>query len=1568
VHAVKVNNIPSTFLLSDPIGSITSLAPSSRGLEVLTIVANGASLANICELTIDIPSSIIEKCAISVLVRKINVEISYSINESFGSLIFAPSETLTKQSTRKRQRVAELVLKEKDGFDDSTVMYAVTKLKPDLAGTISGNGLGPRCIFPCADVLSINTTDQGYIGTFFLAFTILGADSFGMLTSRSTMKPVKIEVVGSGDSLETDIVPCFNCNATSPMRTKRWRFAVKEPTRPSSIGFAAGPLTPFSSVDVRLVVSSVTSTTSSLFSPPSTQRTSSGASSSSETATHVNIEHFVPQNLLQSGSAITHHSRRTRRMLVWLSEWLRARYPFSNHRYVFLPSCVLEASASILVTPTGLLPMLSEGSDYLHGDSCSDTYCMAGLTLLPDSLLTSNRVFDPDIACHTAQAFGIASTWIGCTLRASAWQDAWLLQGLVRYVVAVYLRSFRGEADFSLWLERLCESTARLEDEFPSLHPIYPDMVDTASVDNPSLCANSPLSVNHPLRSQHVAVKAPAVCNIFAAHVGEMRFRNAISAIVVKSLALNPDVAVNPQQALSDRIGHIRLSASTAGHCGFLSTNSFLSCMKICGGGGDRSVDVIDSLAKKWIFGRGIPTFIIGVQYQSDSNRINLTIEQVMRPGSEFFRGELPIVVYERSEAGASSPPDAWQHTVIISRVRDTFSLPCHTRTQRIVGDYWGDTSIRLGKKRGRLGKKKASESAASVQSGLVAEGVSTLDALDADDINRSPIEWIRIDPNRCWLRRIHVSLPPCMTNSQLCRDPSVASQIEAMRSMAELLCGDALAVPGGGYLPMPSAGAAFPTVEEPPLSAQDATSPEVDILLRSDTAIAQQRSLATALSRLGYHPRPVNLKKPIFQFVSLILGLDLAIIKLRGSGQNFNIDNISFKPTTHWRLRVAAATNFARWQSGRLPGYGKIANSSTHQQTFVGLAALIALYQRFYYVTPASGSISQGTANVVSETTILNLIDSLTSTCTSEESLLKFATSGIPNEIIFTSIEGFQVQRGLLRAIGSIRHPDGFAPDAAIAFLAYNLRTYDSHKVSIYFDDSSLLTDLIRSLGSCMIASDGARRIVRILRQNARELVRDSTLDRRPTCMENTSTDAFNSYLPFDSTGTLDFISVKIYKEAWAILREQLAIELLSLKHSSRDSRFRDSVTQGTCAAVCLSVLSILETRFAAPPIAATPILCSYLDVFHASGQFFIPSRLRIAAFSALSRIVLLSIPFYQENEPLITELFLSTNWSKHVELLLETAATPAILENNETLSQIMILTLYILQSRTDLDADDVRISNEEMNDVGFCGSASISNAGDKIVIDRLRYDLRRAMLDERDTDADVRAILDSETDTSIFPKKQATTFITRWTFTEAAVDLGLNDLQQTGDIAMSMQERRLYGSLRLAPSFRGCLGPIARKVYQNCIVLEQMWRILEKSMKSSNSFLFQSTYHLIHSIFGLLPPLSAVKLSNNSLEFSKEKDKFTDLRRNAIQILRERARNAHLHVALSYAQGKALQQQTSTAPRALAEADEEAEDDDEDDDVKNAVSLEENDINHSSDGNLSNDESVPESMLVNS
>jgi hypothetical protein len=202
------------------------------------------------------------------------------------------------------------------------------------------------------------------------------------------------------------------------------------------------------------------------------------------------------------------HVARTRRLLTWFCESLGQRYPFNAHRVVFLPEAALAASAD---------------------DAGDDVWAMAGLTLMPDAVLSSERAPDADAAAHAGAALGVASTWFGCALCSARWVDAWVTRGVAGFLVGRYFASFRGAGEWELDLARRGEALGRLEREHPELLPLRP----------PDALAGGAAAwaALGPLRDAYVALKAPAVVHAIAGAVGDARFVRALGALAAKVLA-----------------------------------------------------------------------------------------------------------------------------------------------------------------------------------------------------------------------------------------------------------------------------------------------------------------------------------------------------------------------------------------------------------------------------------------------------------------------------------------------------------------------------------------------------------------------------------------------------------------------------------------------------------------------------------------------------------------------------------------------------------------------------------------------------------------------------------------------------------------------------------------------------------------------------------------------------------------------------------------------------------------------------------------------------------------------
>lgn len=260
--------------------------------------------------------------------------------------------------------------------------------------------------------------------------------------------------------------------------------------------------------------------------------------------------HFASPVHIASGALET-HSRRTRRILTFLSSWLAAPFPFGPAlRHAFLPStAALPSRVELDSAPTGLTPVPTSGGEgglggwgggaRMAAAPCfgyPDVHALAGTAFYPDSYLSSPAfVHDSDAVLHRMQALGTASSWLGSVLEAGSWADAWVLAGLSGYLVAQYLRAARaegaGDKEYRLEMARASEAVAALEDEhrdLPALHPLPGRGY-----------GSNPLAVlAHPARTLHLWTKAPAVMHMLAMQVGELNFQRAVRLMVATALSL----------------------------------------------------------------------------------------------------------------------------------------------------------------------------------------------------------------------------------------------------------------------------------------------------------------------------------------------------------------------------------------------------------------------------------------------------------------------------------------------------------------------------------------------------------------------------------------------------------------------------------------------------------------------------------------------------------------------------------------------------------------------------------------------------------------------------------------------------------------------------------------------------------------------------------------------------------------------------------------------------------------------------------------------------------------------
>ena len=216
--------------------------------------------------------------------------------------------------------------------------------------------------------------------------------------------------------------------------------------------------------------------------------------------------------------------------------------------------------------------------------------------------------------------------------------------------------------------------------------------------------------------------------------------------------------------------------------------------------------------------------------------------------------------------------------------------------------------------------------------------------------------------------------------------------------------------------------------------------------------------------------------------------------------------------------------------------------------------------------------------------------------------------------------------------------------------------------------------------------------------------------------------------------------------------------------------------------------------------------------------------------------------------------------------------------------LAEAMLGVLLTLQSRTDREAHE-GVGAGSSGGGGFGaegqgGSASGFASDDKRLVARLRADLGRAIKERprawdlygallvAGKNAGVGASSGAVERAAPAPSAESTVFFTRWTFAEAAVDLGLldclshggaDDSQGQGAAALCLQERRIYGALRLAPAFRGCLSPLAAGIAGQEdaeAASNALWALLSpRGLGPDEGGLACAAYHLQHAVFGMAP-----------------------------------------------------------------------------------------------------------------
>ncbi len=1467
VASVSVDGVAVAHALQDPGALVDALSTPERGLESRQALEAEVGASASGELTLSVPEGACTGSGHMV------VEVRFETTGDCGPLRYAPF-----------------------GADGGC---AVTLMRPELAGDVCG----ARCVFPCVD------------GTRYaqaLEVTLLGSDEEGRLPSRgaegaSRLQQMVVLASGglgsgvAGGSLRKSSTQA-KAGKVKGSRGKTWRFNCDLPLPPHAVGFVTAPLARAESKDIELHVAQV----------------AEGAGIEGRAAQGVRITHFCAPGKVAEVSTL--HARRTRRMLLWFAEAVGAPYPLREHSHVYLPVEVFAPIAGLAAAAGGLLPSARASSSSLpsvHGLVELDVFAMAGLTLLPDSLLASGRVVDEDAGAHRAQAAGIARSLFGCIVSSASWRDAWVTAGAAGYLVDCYMRSFRSAADWDVAASHLNEAVARLEEEHPELLPLCPQ--GAFADERHASCATA---AAHPLRPLLLALKPRAVWRSLAGSVGEEAVKRVLCA------ALRGGAA-------GGRAGG-----------GSLTTPALLTLVKaavdVTGGGtrwgGGASVAAaagfgpVDLFAHQWVHGRGVPHLLVGVHINSVSNAVEVVVEQVLRLGDAKLRPELPpspysdvaaalflgpltVNIVERPDASAEEGlHDTWTHTLFISKVREVFILPVHTRVTRTPLERLAPLG---GKKRGRprVEKNMALVEAVAKSS----EGRGKDEGGHPDELNDTSVLRVRVDPALAWIMRLHLAAPPALLLSSIREDPSVAAQLQALAALAAIGHGSFASVPRG-LTPGPVTDATpFPAI---PADAALPGGPQPAFARDVASAASMTVDARVTLTTVGVLPRPAALLTPLYRLVAVGLGIDPAAIALPravaegggaavaahaaarglGAGPRLSLSGAGLLETD-WRVAGFALAGAGLWSSGHLPSYA--APAGPHH-TWAGVGTLIGLYQGLFYaeaegrVDAALGAAADGTvpAAVSSLLRAAELWD--------EAALALIASGGKPAPLSVTSLEDVSRRASLLAAIASVRQRDGVTPDSILLFLTTVLRSYDASRTSNSVDDSALLASLVTGLGAALVDSDGARAV-----RNLRVKKEKAAAPQEGAAAGGDSWEAWVGPIPPENAA-----SVAALEEGFTALREQVALELSSMQHAARiavdgaaDAEARaaavcpalDAATSGRVAAAAIAAVTVLESSGAAPIVVAPTLSALLLPTSVPA-----PDVVKLAAMVGITRVLVGAGPARHPSGLL--------GWTQAIYGLLAAVLlpSPAGPPPSEALVQCCLVCFYVLQGRTDRPGT-LRLPG------------SIDAHRSPPIQARVEYDLRRlnGIADPMGGDLMPAVIEDVRT----------AGFATRWRYPELAIDLGIEDAFAR---RLTLAERRSYAGYRFAPSHPcGLLSPLLT-ASQTPATADEARRALAllwdaAGQRTPSSSVRGAARSLIASIWGLSPlPSSLFAQATTGRAFAaldlaclapSARRQFlaslhatADARRGAIMSIRSSCRALHSVAEVAYAMVKDLPASTGT------------------------------------------------------
>jgi hypothetical protein len=428
----------------------------------------------------------------------------------------------------------------------------------------------------------------------------------------------------------------------------------------------------------------------------------------------------------------------------------------------------------------------------------------AGIIIMSTLLLHGPRVIDQTAKTRRLLAIGIAAQWFGTFVCFRDWVDHWLYFGLVGYVAEVAYKQLHGQN--------------------ATRHRFITDMDWVCS----SVSENQPLyatNIAHPteLFSKIFFRKSYLVISLFERRVGYDTFQKIVSSLVTPS----PPPPPPPPSSSSLSSSHGVDGTSAAANPAIvvlptpepIHTQRFFKLAKKVTGNSE-----LKEFPELWVYKKGCPRFQVGFWYNRKDSSTEIAFKQEILSTQDKVAGDILFRVHELEgdQLVANYAKQKFEdelHEFVIptrqskkvkprprpapqAKSSGSATTPSGSSANGSGGSGAATdpltpggsnsnvdapmtpttpTSSQGSSTPGGLSLSSSSTTAANTSANV---GINALHLSSQAGFAASPIQWIRVDPDLEWIRKVSFKQPDFMWINQLRHDRSLLAEYEAIEAL----------------------------------------------------------------------------------------------------------------------------------------------------------------------------------------------------------------------------------------------------------------------------------------------------------------------------------------------------------------------------------------------------------------------------------------------------------------------------------------------------------------------------------------------------------------------------------------------------------------------------------------------------------------------------------------------------------------------------------------------------------------------------------------------------------------